>query len=217
MHVCPAVRPAGCPSPPLSRTPETAFPTFVTLGCTLDETLAAADEWDRSLVQRFLDGDRDAANDLVDRYQRRLFNVSLRMLGNQQDAEDVTQTVFGNVFLSLSSYDSRFRFFSWIYRMTVNESLNAIKRRKQMVTLEDHLAIPTNGIAADDALEVEEHVSKALMQLKPDDRAVVVLRHFASFSHEEIAEVLDVPARTVKSRLFTACERLRSLLIAQGH
>jgi RNA polymerase sigma-70 factor, ECF subfamily len=181
----------------------------------LDETPAVTDEWDRVLVQKYLDGEREAASDLVDRYQRRMFNVALRMLGNTQDAEDVTQTVFGNVFLRLSSYDPRFRFFSWIYRMTVNESLNAIKRRKRTVTLEDHLAIPAAGIAADDALEVEEHVSKALMQLKPDDRAVVVLRHFADFSYEEIAEVLEVPARTVKSRLFTARERLRSALVAQ--
>lgn len=195
---------------------ESAFPTFEPLGCTLDETPAVTDEWDRALVQKYLDGEREAASDLVDRYQRRLFNVALRMLGNTQDAEDVTQTVFGNVFLRLSSYDPSYRFFSWIYRMTVNESLNAIKRRKRTVTLEDHLAIPTAGIAADDALEVEEHVSKALMQLKPDDRAVVVLRHFADFSYEEIAEVLNVPARTVKSRLFTARERLRGLLIAQG-
>lgn len=183
----------------------------------MDETPAAADEWDRVLVLRFLDGDREAASELVDRYQRRLFNVAYRMLGNQQDAEDVTQTVFGNVFVSLETYDPRYRFFSWIYRMTVNESLNAIKRRKQMVTLEDHLAIPAAGIATDNALEVEEHVGKALLRLTPDDRTVVVLRHFAHFSHEEIGEVLGVPAKTVKSRLFTACDRLRSLLIAQGH
>jgi RNA polymerase sigma-70 factor, ECF subfamily len=183
----------------------------------LDETPAAADEWDRALVQRYLDGDQYAASDLVDRYQRRLFNVALRMLGNAQDAEDVTQTVFGNAFHSLESYDPTYRFFSWIYRMTVNESLNAIKRRKQMVTLEDHLAIPASGIAADDAVEVEEHVGKALMQLKPDDRAVVVMRHFSHLSHAEIGEVLGISAQTVKSRLFTACDRLRTLLIAQGH
>mgnify|MGYP003863149187 CR=1 FL=1 len=183
----------------------------------MDETLSAADDWDRSLVRRYMDGDRVAAEDLVDRYQRRLFNVALRMLGNLQDAEDVTQTVFGKVFMSLKSYDPKFRFFSWVYRMTVNESLNAIKRRKQMVTLENDSELVASAIAADDALEVEEHVGKALMQLKPDDRAVVVLRHFASFSHEEIAEVLDVSAQTVKSRLFTARERLRTLLIAQGN
>lgn len=183
--------------------------------CTLDETPAATDQQDRLLVQRYLDGDHATASDLVDRYQRRLFNVAYRMLGNEQDAEDVTQTVFGNVFGSLETYDPKYRFFSWIYRMTVNESLNAIKRRKRMVTLEDHLEIPVAGIATDDALEVEEYVGKALMQLNPEDRTVVVLRHFAHFSHEEIGDVLGVPAKTVKSRLFTACDRLRSLLLAR--
>lgn len=182
----------------------------------MDETRTAADESDRTLVRRYLDGEQDAAWDLVDRYQRPLFTVALRMLGNYQDAEDVTQTVFGNAFRELDSYDPTYRFFSWIYRMTVNESLNALRRRKEMVTLEDHPEIPAAGSSADDAMEVEEHVGKALLQLKPDDRAVVVLRHFRSLSYDEIGEVLGIPAKTVKSRLFTARERLRSLLLAQG-
>lgn len=180
----------------------------------MDETRSAADECDRTLVRRYLDGEQDAAWGLVDRYQRPLFTVALRMLGNQQDAEDVTQTVFGNAFRALDTYDPQYRFFSWIYRMAVNESLNALKRRKEMVTLDDQLEIPAAGVAADDALEAEEQVGKALLQLKPDDRAVVVLRHFRSLSYDEIGEVLGIPAKTVKSRLFTARDRLRSLLLA---
>jgi RNA polymerase sigma-70 factor (ECF subfamily) len=180
----------------------------------LDRT--AADELDRQLVRRCLDGEPEAAGDLVDRYQRRLFNVALRMLGNVQDAEDVTQTVFGNAFDSLNRYDPQYRFFSWIYRMAVNESLNTLKRRKQMVTLNDGLDVPISGNGADDTLEVDDRVERALMDLKPDDRAVVVLKHFVSFSYEEIADVLDVPVKTVKSRLFTARERLRLVLLAKG-
>lgn len=182
------------------------------------ESPAAAkeDEQDRALVRRCLDDERDAAGELVDRYQRRLFNVALRMLGNVQDAEDVTQTVFGNAFLSLKSFDPKYRFFSWIYRMTVNESLNTIKRRKPMVTMEDHLDIPVPGSENENAAEAVDRVKKALMDLNPDDRAVVVLRHFVSFSYEEMADVLEVPVRTVKSRLFTARERLRLALLQQG-
>ena len=148
----------------------------------------------------------------MDRYQRRLFNVALRMLGNVQDAEDVTQTVFGKAFDALASYDPQYRFLSWIYRMTVNESLNAIKSRRPTVTLEEHLGIAAPGFSPD-ARETEEQVGKALRDLKPDDRAVVVLRHFASFSYDEIAAVLEVPSRTVKSRLFTARQRLRVSLL----
>lgn len=157
-----------------------------------------------------------AAGELVDRYERRLFNVALRMLGNAQDAEDVVQTVFGNAFLALRRYDPKFRFFSWMYRMTVNESLNALKRRRPMVTLDEDLGIAASGYSPDAAKDAEERVGKALMHLAPDDRAVVVLRHFASFTYDEIANVLDVSAQTVKSRLFTARQRLRLALLGQA-
>jgi len=179
----------------------------------LNETPLATDEQDRALVKRCLENHGEAAGALVDRYQQRLFNVALRMLGNVQDAEDVTQTVFLNVFHKLRTYDPKYKFFSWIYRMTVNESLNLLKRRKPTVTLEDDLGIPAPGAAPDRAAEAEDRVGKALLGLKPDDRAVVVLRHFVSFSYQEIADVLGIPVQTVKSRLFTARERLRLALV----
>jgi len=178
----------------------------------LREISLATDEQDRALVKRCLEHHGDAAGALVDRYQQRLFNVALRMVGNVQDAEDVTQTVFLNVFHKLRTYDPKYKFFSWIYRMTVNESLNQLKRRKPTVPLEDDLNILAPGIAADGAAEAEDLVGKALMGLKPDDRAVVVLRHFVSFSYQEIAGVLEIPVQTVKSRLFTARDRLRLAL-----
>jgi RNA polymerase sigma-70 factor (ECF subfamily) len=134
------------------------------------------------------------------------------MLNNVQDAEDVTQTVFLNAFLHLRSYDPRYRFFSWVYRMAVNESLNMLRRRKRTVTLEDEPDIRAPGAAPDRTAEAEDRVGKALMSLKPDDRAVVVLRHFVSFSYQEIADVLEIPVQTVKSRLYTARERLKLTL-----
>ncbi len=177
---------------------------------------AADDDLDRALVRRYLDGERPAGDELVDRYHRTVFNVALRMLGNVQDAEDVTQTTFGNAFAALDSYDQTYRFFSWIYRMTVNESLNTLKRRRNMVSLDGSFDVPAAGGVSESATEAEEQVGRALLELKPDDRAVVVLRHFVSFSYEEISDVLGVPVRTVKSRLFTARERLRQSLLVAG-
>jgi RNA polymerase sigma-70 factor (ECF subfamily) len=182
----------------------------------LDNSTAANDDLDRTLVRRFLDGERAAGDELVNRYHRSVFNVALRMLGNVQDAEDVTQTVFGNAFAALDSYDPRYRFFSWIYRMTVNESLNTLKRRRNVVSLDASFDVPASSVSQS-AADAEERVGSALLELKPDDRAVVVLRHFVSFSYEEISDVLGVPVNTVKSRLFTARERLRqSLLVARA-
>ena len=177
---------------------------------------AANDDLDRALVRRFLAGERAAGDELVNRYHRSVFNVALRMLGNVQDAEDVTQTVFGNAFAALDSYDPKYRFFSWIYRMTVNESLNTLKRRRDVVSLDGSFDVPAAGGISQSAADAEARVGSALLELKPDDRAVVVLRHFVSFSYEEISDVLGVPVKTVKSRLFTARERLRqSLLVAR--
>ena len=178
----------------------------------MEETPSSTDEQDRALVQGYLAGRQDSAGGLIDRYQKPLFNVAFRMLHDVQDAEDVTQTVFLNALLKLKSYDPKYRFFSWVYRMTVNESLNVLKRRKPVVALEEEPGIPAAGSTPDQVTEAQDRVGKALQELKPDDRAVVVLRHFMSFSYDEIAEVLEVPVKTVKSRLFTARDRLRVLL-----
>ena len=176
---------------------------------------AVEDDLDRALVRKHLNGERAAGDELVSRYHRSVFNVALRMLGNVQDAEDVTQTTFGNAFEALDSYDPKYRFFSWIYRMTVNESLNTLKRRRNVVSLDGSFDVAASE-TSHSAAEAEEKVGKALLELKPDDRAVVVLRHFVSFSYEEISDVLGVPVKTVKSRLFTARERLRQSLLVAG-
>ncbi len=182
----------------------------------LDRTTVTTDEHDRAAIRRYLEGDPLAARELVERYQRPLFTVALRMLGNAQDAEDVTQAVFGRVFRDLAAYDETHRFFSWVYRMTVNAALNAQRDRKTLVPIDDEAALPPVAHGADDAFAIEEQVQKALSQLKPDDRTIVVLHYFQALSYDEIAEVLGIAAKTVKSRLYTARERLRVLLLAHG-
>lgn len=181
----------------------------------MEQTLLAVDEEDRTLVREYLGGQRDAATGLVDRYQKRLYNLALRLLANVQDAEDVIQTVFLNAFVKLDTFDPRYRFFSWIYRMTVNESLNMLKRRRGTVALEDVPEMEAAATRSSAATAARDRVGKALQRLKPADRAVVVLKHLESFSYEEIADVLDIPVRTVKSRLFTARGRLRLTLLEQ--
>ena len=178
----------------------------------MKETPTAADEQDRALVKRCLEGKGDEFGGLVDRYEKPLFNVALRMLHNVQDAEDVTQAVFLNAYVRLRTYNPKYRFFSWIYRMAVNESLNTLKRRKPTASLDQAHHVRAPGAAPDSAVEERDRVEQALMCLRPDDRAIVVLKHFVSFSYEEIGDVLEIPVRTVKSRLFTARERLKDAL-----
>jgi len=211
VHVIDGRTPTGA-VPDVNHPDQAFLPTFPRLVCTVVNSPAADDDLDRALVRRYLGGKRAAGEELVNRYHRSVFNVALRMLGNVQDAEDVTQTTFGNVFAALESYDPKYRFFSWIYRMTFNESLNTLKRRRNVVSLDGSFDVPAEA-ESESASNAEERIGRALLELKPDDRAVVVLRHFVSFSYEEIADVLGVPVKTVKSRLFTARDRLRQSLL----
>jgi RNA polymerase sigma-70 factor (ECF subfamily) len=171
---------------------------------------------DRSLVQRCLDGEVDAFEPLVVRYQRPLYNVALRLLGDAEEARDVVQDAFLKAYEKLASFDARYRFFSWLYRIVVNESLNARSRRRPTLPLaSDPVAL---GGPEDTAFarEREDCIQAALLRLSSEDRQVLVLRHFAELSYAEIGEALGVAEKTVKSRLHEARQRLGRMLVQAG-
>ena len=180
----------------------------------MDDTRTDAD-----LVRCFIDGDDDAFGILVDRYQRTVFNAAYRLMGNVASAKDVSQSVFLKVFEKLESFDGRLSFYSWLYRITVNEAINALKRDNRHQTLDDIAAVAATGPGPEEsmaAVETGRHVQEALMRLKPEYRTVVVCRHILSMSYTEIAEITQLPEKTVKSRLFTARELLRGWLTEKG-
>jgi len=167
---------------------------------------------DVELTSRCLAGDPEAFEPLVRRYERVVFNVALRMLGNREDARDVAQTTFVKAYENLGTYDPRYRFFSWVYRIMRNECLNLLQRRKTYQPLDPELASSVNPDEDLDARELNESVQAALMKLPADYREVVVLRHFVDLSYREIGAQLRLPEKTVKSRLYTARQRLGELL-----
>jgi RNA polymerase sigma-70 factor (ECF subfamily) len=172
---------------------------------------------DNTLVARCLDGDVEAFAPLVRRYERVLFNVALRMLGDREDARDVTQDAFLKAYQKLASFDPSYRFFSWMYRIVVNESLNARGRRAPTATLEHE---PVAEGRPDDDLrerEVRDEVQGALARLAEADREVLVLRHFAELSYADIAASLGIAEKTVKSRLHEARQRMGRALAQGGH
>jgi len=173
---------------------------------------------DDALVTRALSGDTQAFGELVDGYGRVVFNLALRMVGNSEDAHDLTQVTFVKAFEKLDSFDRRSRFFSWLYRIALNESLNWLKRRKRSGELDENLESGQPGpdeVAA--ASQEEALVQSALMDLTPEYREVIVLRHFQDLSHREIGAVLQLPEKTVKSRLHSARERLAIALRKRGY
>jgi RNA polymerase sigma-70 factor (ECF subfamily) len=163
---------------------------------------------DGELVERCRRGDRDAFAPLVERYQRVLFNVAFRMLGSREEARDATQTAFVRAFEKLHTYDPRHRFFSWIYRIAMNECLNLRSRRRPVQALDPALRSPDDPEAAARAGEVQAAVRRGLLALPEDGREVVVLKHLLGFSYGEIAATLGIPEKTVRSRLYSARLRL---------
>jgi len=172
---------------------------------------------DAALLEDCKRGDRKALDSLVRRYERQVFKVAVRILGNRDEAADVTQTVFMKAFENLHKYDAKRRFFSWIYRIAINESINQLNRRKNADVLQEHLGVSSDR--PDNQLENDQMSSElrwALDQLSSDQKTVIVLRHFVEHSYDEIAEVLGIEPKTVKSRLYSARQKMRDTLLSKG-
>lgn len=172
-----------------------------------------SDTDDLALIRQSLAGQSEAFGTLITRYQKVMYTVALRMLGDPEDARDATQDAFVKAFQRLETFDTKYRFYSWMYRILVNECLNANRDRRPEEALDDNAEGP--GTPFDSALESErrEQIQLALLRLTPEYRTVVVLRHFAGQSYGEIAETLSIPEKTVKSRLYSARQRLGELLL----
>jgi RNA polymerase sigma-70 factor (ECF subfamily) len=173
---------------------------------------------DAILVRQCLAGDTRAFDALVRKYHKPLYHLALRMLKDPDDAMDIVQGVFVKVYQKLDSFDERHGFFSWIYRITINESINFATRSKKSEEYqsgETAVLAPTQE-AARNAAALSEQIGDAIAMLKLDYRMVIVLKHYNDFSYQEMADMLGIPEKTVKSRLFSARQQLKEILTARG-
>ena len=170
------------------------------------------------LIQACLRGDQSAFGELVERYEGPLYNAAYRITGSVEDATDATQAAFVNAFEKLDTFDPSHRFFSWIYRITLNQTFNLISRRRPTTCISTDIpSEDRDPEAAFTQTESAHFLQKALMDLDVQHRAVIVLKHIEGFSYKEISTLLDIPEKTVKSRLFTARKRLRAVLVEKGY
>jgi RNA polymerase sigma-70 factor (ECF subfamily) len=175
------------------------------------------DAEDSVLIERCRQGDPDAFEPIVERYQRLLFTVALRMLGNHDEANDAAQNAFVKAYEKLDTFDASRRFFSWIYRILLNECLNVRRDRHPHEQLTPELATVDSPVEQLENAERRRRVQAAVRDLPHEQREVIVLRHFTELSYDEIAEVLGIPAKTVKSRLHTARQHLGQILALDSH
>jgi RNA polymerase sigma-70 factor (ECF subfamily) len=176
------------------------------------------------LIDDALDGDSAAFGLLVRRYQDRLYNAAVQIVGCRSEAEDVVQEAFVQAYVKLRSFKRNSRFYTWLYRIAVNVSISHRRRRKVEFSVEyarestgDEPLSHSDGPS--EALELEERGEKlrqALALLTTEHRTIIVLRHMDEFSYEEIAEILEISVGTVRSRLHRAraqlLEHLKTIL-----
>ncbi len=174
--------------------------------------------------------DDDAFAVLVERYSAKVFSLAFRMVGNYEEAEDVSQEAFLNAYRALGTFRLGDRFSSWIYRIANNLSIDHLRKRRHReisidapVNAEGDMFIQLPDTGNDPERQVVETefkamVEKAIQELSPTYRTVVVLRHVHNLSYEEIAHVMKIPLGTVKTRLFRAREMLNARVQAwSGH
>ena len=180
---------------------------------------------EENLIKKVKKGDRNAFAELVDLYKDKVYKVSYRMLGNRQEAEDVAQETFLRVYANIDSYDPSYKFSTWIYRIASNLSIDQLRKRKQIYSLDkqvegteglewhDRLSDPGQG--PEDQLltgEIQGQVQEAINSLTPKYRSIMILRYLEDLSLNEISEVLKLPVSTIKTRIHRGRETLRKKL-----
>ena len=176
---------------------------------------------DDELIQRAQAGDRAAFGQLVERYMKRAYYTALALTGSHEDACDLSQEAFVRAFRAIHRFQiGTSRFFTWYYRILMNLYLNTIRDRKRRLRLLDRYARYLQRRRSSESTTAEQvereairqRVWAAMMQLKPNDRVLILLKDFRGMSYNEIAELMGIPPGTVMSRLYHARKRLKKIL-----
>lgn len=176
------------------------------------------DALDRQLLRRVADRDREAFRRLYDRYYRRLFNYVFSVIRRPEMVEEVVDDVLIAVWRGAESFAGRSRVSTWIFGIAYRQAMKALRRRSpELDTLESE---PRDRERGPEGLMMRRELSsilgRALDRLSPEQRAVVELTYFEGCSYPEIAEIVDCPVNTVKTRMFYARRKLREILPELG-
>ncbi|MBR4700554.1 MAG: sigma-70 family RNA polymerase sigma factor [Oscillospiraceae bacterium] len=185
---------------------------------------------DREVIQRVLEGDNDAFGLLVEKYQTKVYNLALRMCGNEDDAFDLSQESFLRAWRSLGSFQFEASFSTWLFRLSSNICLDFLRAKKRRATVsltmvsdedeETQLDLPDAGPTPEEAaLAADDRrlLAEALNSLPADFRQIITLRAIDDLSYSQIAEILGIQEGTVKSRLSRARTALRNKLLQNGN
>jgi RNA polymerase sigma-70 factor, ECF subfamily len=183
------------------------------------ESMVSESISDADCVRRIQHGDADAFEILVRRHEKTIFNLVYRMLGDYDDAAEVSQEVFLSAYRAIGQFRGDANFSTWLYRIALNHATTRRRsvnsRLHRTTTIEDMELIRDSQPGPAETLEkkeMQERVQLALNKLEPEDATVILLRDLQDVSYDEVARMLEIPVGTVKSRLHRARQALKSLL-----
>ena len=162
-----------------------------------------------NLIRKSLNGDLKSFEVLIDKYQDRIFRLILGIVKNHATSQEITQDVFIKSWKHLNKYDFEYNFKSWVYKIAVNESLNTLKKTRIFEEYDENIHVIESDIDDIDVLKLNK-LNLAIAKLNQDQKIIVQLKHFENFTYKEISQILDVPEKTVKSRLYSARMVLRN-------
>lgn len=169
---------------------------------------------DFKLVSDCLSGNGRSYEVLVEKYYKIIFRLANKLVKDFDDAEEITQSVFVKAYENLKNYNPNYKFFSWLYRIAVNESINFEKRKKSVEKISENFrSVNDDPDKIYDNNALSDVITDALMELDMLYRMPVVLKHFLDYSYKELSYLLGVPEKTVKSRLFTGRQLLKDILV----
>ena len=182
---------------------------------------------DEELVARSVSGDTDSCNQLVVRWERPIYALAYRVLGREEDARDVCQEAFLRAFRGLQGFRGQAKFSSWLYRITFNLCRDWMRRERRVALMQAPEGVdPLEPAVADTTAESSEGlvirrdlgrtVSKAMMVLSVEQRTVIILKEYHGLTFQEIADLVDCPLSTVKTRLYQGLSVLRRHLEPSG-
>jgi len=171
---------------------------------------------DLDIIKMCLDGDTDAFEELITRYKKLIFNTAYRMMGNREEAEDITQEVFIKIYNSLSKYDPEFKFSTWSLRITSNLCVDWLRKRKgETVPIEDVYDLKDDGATPEDkyiSKERQKRVQEAINKLPDKYKELIILFHHRNLSYQEIMNITGETLTIVKNRLYRARQMLKDEL-----
>jgi len=172
---------------------------------------------DEQIVQRTLDGEAEAFGILVRRWEKKVYGLAYRMLGHYEDARDASQEIFLTVYRNLGKFRGDARFSSWLYRIALNCCHDRLRSRAvPTVPLEETAEISVEDSMHDD-IERQQRIDRvrtALRALPFEMRQVIIMKEYEGLTFQQIAEILNIPVSTAKTRLYTGLDQLRKRLLA---